>query len=47
MPSMKGIAPLGLSFVAVILEHHRAELHIESEPLQGALFRIRFPLARK
>jgi signal transduction histidine kinase len=35
---------LGLSFVAVILEHHQAELHIESEPLQGALFRIRFPL---
>ncbi len=36
---------LGLSFVAVVLEHHGAELEIESEPLQGATFRIRFPLA--
>ncbi len=36
---------LGLSFVAVILEHHRATLDIESEPLRGALFRVRFPLA--
>jgi signal transduction histidine kinase len=34
---------LGLSFVAVVLEHHRAELEIQSEPLKGALFRIRFP----
>jgi signal transduction histidine kinase len=37
---------LGLSFVSVILEHHRAEWDIESEPLQGALFRIRLPLAK-
>jgi signal transduction histidine kinase len=36
---------LGLSFVAVVLEHHGAALEIESEPLTGALFRIRFPLA--
>jgi signal transduction histidine kinase len=36
---------LGLSFVAVVLEHHGATLEIESEPLKGALFRLRFPLA--
>jgi signal transduction histidine kinase len=36
---------LGLSFVAVVLDHHGATLDIESEPLKGALFRIRFPLA--
>lgn len=36
---------LGLSFVVVILKHHRAELEIVSEPLQGATFRVRFPLA--
>ncbi|HXG11142.1 MAG TPA: HAMP domain-containing sensor histidine kinase [Gemmataceae bacterium] len=36
---------LGLSFVTVILEHHRAVLEIESEPLQGATFRASFPLA--
>jgi len=36
---------LGLSFVAVVLEHHGAELEIASEPLKGAAFRIRFPLA--
>ena len=35
---------LGLSFVTVILEHHQAKLEIESEPLLGALFRVRFPL---
>jgi two-component system, cell cycle sensor histidine kinase and response regulator CckA len=37
---------LGLSFVAVVLEHHGATLEIESEPLKGALFRLRFPLAQ-
>jgi signal transduction histidine kinase len=37
---------LGLSFVTVILEHHRATLEIESAPQQGALFRIRFPAAK-
>lgn len=37
---------LGLSFVQVILEHHQANLEIESAPLQGALFRLRFPLAK-
>ena len=36
---------LGLSFVTVILGHHRARLDIDSEPLKGATFRIRFPLA--
>lgn len=35
---------LGLSFVAVVLEHHEATIEIESEPQQGAVFRIRFPL---
>jgi signal transduction histidine kinase len=34
---------LGLSFVAVVLEHHHAELTIDSAPLQGATFRVRFP----
>ena len=36
---------LGLSFVAVVLEHHGATLEIESQPLSGAMFRLRFPLA--
>jgi signal transduction histidine kinase len=36
---------LGLSFVAVVLEHHGAILDIESSPLHGALFRVKFPLA--
>jgi signal transduction histidine kinase len=36
---------LGLSFVVVILEHHRATLEIESAPLQGTTFRASFPLA--
>src|SRR5206468_98466 len=36
---------LGLSFVMVILEHHRATLEIESQPLLGAVFRVGFPLA--
>jgi len=35
---------LGLSFVVVILGHHKARLEIESQPLQGALFRASFPL---
>jgi signal transduction histidine kinase len=35
---------LGLSFVVVILGHHQATLEIEAEPLQGALFRISFPM---
>ncbi len=34
---------LGLSFVSVILVHHRARLDIESKPLKGATFRIHFP----
>jgi signal transduction histidine kinase len=36
---------LGLSFVAVILEHHHATLVIDSQPRQGARFRIQFPAA--
>ena len=35
---------LGLSFVLAILRNHGATLEIESTPLQGACFRIRFPL---
>jgi signal transduction histidine kinase len=36
---------LGLSFVVVIMEHHRGRLEIESAPLQGATLRLRFPIA--
>ena len=36
---------LGLSFVAVVLEHHEATLDIESEAMHGAMFRLRFPAA--
>lgn len=36
---------LGLSFVAVVLEHHGAELEIESAPLHGTTFVLRIPLA--
>jgi signal transduction histidine kinase len=36
---------LGLSFVAVILQHHKAELEIESQPSAGTVFRVRFPTA--
>jgi signal transduction histidine kinase len=36
---------LGLSFVAMVLEHHGARLEIESAPLRGTTFRIRIPLA--
>jgi signal transduction histidine kinase len=36
---------LGLSFVLAILEHHRAGLEIDSAPLGGTTFRIRFPTA--
>ena len=35
---------LGLSFVQVILDHHGAKIEVESQPLQGATFRVRFPL---
>jgi signal transduction histidine kinase len=34
---------LGLSFVQMILEHHGATFEIDSEPFQGAKFRVRFP----
>jgi signal transduction histidine kinase len=37
---------LGLSFVSAILEHHRANLEIESQPLAGACFRASFPSAQ-
>jgi signal transduction histidine kinase len=37
---------LGLSFVLAILEHHHARLEIESEPLEGTTFRIRFPVTQ-
>jgi signal transduction histidine kinase len=37
---------LGLSFVAVILDHHGATLDITSEPLRGATFRVSFPLSK-
>lgn len=36
---------LGLSFVAMVLEHHGGALEIESAPLRGTTFRLRFPLA--
>jgi signal transduction histidine kinase len=36
---------LGLSFTVVVLEHHGAELEIDSAPSKGATFRVRFPLA--
>jgi signal transduction histidine kinase len=36
---------LGLSFVAVVLEHHGATLGIESAPLRGSHFSVRIPLA--
>lgn len=36
---------LGLSFVVTVLEHHRARLEVESEPLGGASFRVLFPPA--
>jgi signal transduction histidine kinase len=35
---------LGLSFTVVVLEHHRAMLEIDSQPLLGATFRVSFPL---
>ncbi len=38
---------LGLSFVVAILEHHRAKLEIESAPLRGTTFRVRFPSVKE
>jgi len=35
---------LGLSFVAMVLEHHAADFAIDSTPLRGSTFRIRFRL---
>jgi signal transduction histidine kinase len=34
---------LGLSFVVAILNHHHAALEIDSTPLKGTTFRLRFP----
>ena len=36
---------LGLSFVAVVLEHHGATLEIDSAPYRGTTFRVRLTLA--
>ena len=33
---------LGLSFVQVVLDNHHARLEIDSAPLQGTIFRVRF-----
>jgi signal transduction histidine kinase len=38
---------LGLSFVAMVLEHHGATLEIDSAPLRGTTFRLHFPLAEE
>ena len=38
---------LGLSFVQVIFDHHDAELEIDSSPMKGATFRVRFPMHKK
>jgi signal transduction histidine kinase len=38
---------LGLSFVAVVLEHHGGQLEIDSAPLRGTTFRVRFPPHRE
>jgi signal transduction histidine kinase len=36
---------LGLSFVAMVMDHHGGSIDIESAPLQGSIFRLRLPLA--
>src|SRR4029079_6934314 len=36
---------LRLSFVRMVWEHHGGSLEIESAPLRGTTFRVRFPLA--
>ena len=38
---------LGLSFTAVVLEHHGARLEVDTEPLKGTTFRVVFPLAHE
>lgn len=35
---------LGLSFVLVVLDNHRARLDITSEPMRGTCFRLTFPV---
>jgi len=37
---------LGLSFVAMVIEHHGAKLEIESMPLKGTTFRVSFGEAK-
>ncbi len=37
---------LGLSFVAMVLEHHGGSLEIDSAPLRGTTFRVRFPVVK-
>jgi signal transduction histidine kinase len=38
---------LGLSFVVTVLEHHHAHLEVDSEPSQGATFRMRLPASAR
>ncbi|MFO0821585.1 MAG: HAMP domain-containing sensor histidine kinase [Gemmataceae bacterium] len=38
---------LGLSFVAMVLEHHGAKLEIDSAPLRGTTFRLLFPVVHE
>jgi len=38
----EGGAGIGMSLVALILEHHQAELIVESEPKKGTKMRICF-----
>ena len=38
---------LGLSFVTTTLQQHHAELTIESQAHEGAIFRVRFPHHRE
>lgn len=38
---------LGLSFVKVVLDNHRAKLEIDSAPMKGTTFRVRFPVVNR
>jgi signal transduction histidine kinase len=35
---------LGLSFVVVVMENHKATLEIDSAPMRGTRFRLAFPV---